>query len=149
MLPMIRRNAASTPISIRNETSSAKTVEYTRIWRGKYTFLMIPALPSSAIIDPLRLPARKFHGNRPQSRKAGKLLSPDGSPTGIGTLSSTPKTREKMAIVARGLSNDQVQPSVDRLYLPRSSRSVRLTTRSRDSDTSVRRDMKSGASEGQ
>ena len=94
MLPMISRNAASTASSSRNVVSRARIVEYTRIWRGKYTFLMIPALPSSAIIDPFTLPEKKFQASRPHNRNAGKLCSPDGSPTGGSIASRTPKTSE-------------------------------------------------------
>ncbi len=39
----------------------------------------------------------------------------------------------KMTIVLSGLSNDQAQPRVDRLYLPRNSRSVRCVNSSRES----------------
>src|SRR5437879_5289378 len=76
--------------------------------------------------------ARKVQGSRPHSRKKAKNFIPLGSPRGTGTFRKSRNTTEKINIVANGLSNDHDQPSTDRLYLPRSSRRVRFTIRSRD-----------------
>ena len=48
-----------------------------------------------------------------------------------GSFRNTAKMIVKITIVDSGLSSDQVHPSTDRLYFPRSSRSVRLRVSSR------------------
>ena len=58
-------------------------------------------------------------------------MEPAGVPVGGSTLRNTAKMIEKITIVDSGLISDQVQPSTDRLYFPRSSRSVRLSVSSR------------------
>src|SRR2546430_14454575 len=75
--------------------------------------------------------AKKFHGSRPHSRNSAKEWSPLGWPVGGFTLRKTEKMMEKITIVDSGLRSDQVQPSMDRLYFPRSSRSVRFRVSSR------------------
>ena len=47
------------------------------------------------------------------------------------------KTMVKMTIDASGFNSDHVQPSTERLYLPRSSRSVRFTISSREDTSSA------------
>ncbi len=79
----------------------------------------------------MRLLARKFHGSSPHSSHSANTFSPLGSPASGFALRKNPKTTEKIAMVASGFTSDQVQPSAERLYLPRSSRSVRLASSSR------------------
>ncbi len=55
MFPMISRMAASTPSSMRNETSNDPIAETTNTSRGKYTFLIRLALPMSEPIDAFML----------------------------------------------------------------------------------------------
>ena len=106
-------------------------MEATRISRGKYTFLIRLLFAISEPIDAVVPSAKKFHGNEPQSRNSAKEWSPLGCPVGGWILRKTAKMIEKITIVDSGLSSDQVQPSTERLYFPRSSRSVRLSVSSR------------------
>src|SRR5687767_2035524 len=87
------------------------------------------------------------HGIRPHINQRANTSSPLGSPAGTLTLSSTPNTIVKITIVARGFSSDHSCPRAVRLYLPRTSRSVRLTTSSRDEARS-RREVRKGTSTG-
>ncbi|CAB4834169.1 unannotated protein [freshwater metagenome] len=58
----------ATPSSIRKLTTLDNTVAKTRFSRGKYTFLMSPALPTSVPIAPLMDALKKFHAVSPQNR---------------------------------------------------------------------------------
>ncbi len=69
---------------------------------------------------------RKFQGSRPEIRKNPKFFSPLGSPVGGSTPKTYRKTKVKISMVASGLTIDHAQPRVDRLYLLRFSRRVRL-----------------------
>ena len=90
-----------------------------------------------ALIPPIIPLFKKFHGSMPQRRKKAKLCRPLGSPTGGLTFKKKLKTIVKMTIEASGLRSDHVQPSTERLYLPRSSRSVRFTISSREDTSSA------------
>src|SRR5436305_13285998 len=95
------------------------------------------ALPMSADIPPIIPLDRKFHGSSPHNRKKAKLWSPLGSPVGGFTFRKKLKTIVKMIIDASGFSSDHVQPRTDRLYFPRSSRSVRFKVSSREDTSSA------------
>src|SRR6266567_3547222 len=95
------------------------------------------ALPMRALIPPFMPLDKKFHGSMPHSRKKAKLCRPLGLPTGGFTFKKKLKTIVKMSIDASGFNNDQVQPSTERLYLPRSSRSVRFIISSREDTSSA------------
>jgi hypothetical protein len=91
-LPSTAMNTTSTPISISSETSSDSTSEKGSSSRGKYTFLMSPALPMTVAMDPPSAPDTKFHGSRPHISHTGKLLIPLFCPVGIVAPKRTPKT---------------------------------------------------------
>src|SRR5437660_8208942 len=95
------------------------------------------ALPIRAPIPPPMPLDRKFHGSMPHSRKNAKLCSPLGSPVGGFTFRKKLKTIVKITIEASGFSKDHVQPSTERLYLPRSSRRVRFIISSREDTSSA------------
>ena len=71
MLPRASRNTTSSPISMTKLQSRARTVAKISTWRGNHTFLMSPALPSSATIELFMPLDRKFQARSPHSRKAG------------------------------------------------------------------------------
>ncbi len=58
MLPINSRIAASTPSSIRNDTSNEPIVETTKTSRGKYTFLIRFEFPINEPMDPVMPPCR-------------------------------------------------------------------------------------------
>src|SRR3954447_21733523 len=60
------------------------------------------------------------------------MFMPLGRPVGAWIFMKYLKTKVKMNMVASGLSSDHAQPSTERLYFERSSRSVRLTKSSRE-----------------
>src|SRR5215207_110162 len=99
------------------------------------------AFPMSAPIPLVTALEKKAHGSSPATSQRAKTSRPLGSPGSGVTRISTPKTTVKMAICTSGLSNDQPCPSAVRLYFPRTSRSVRLTSSSRERRTSVRADI--------
>ena len=92
MFPKIRSSPQTTASSMRNVTPSAPTLAVTSSSRGKYTFLMRLALPTSVSIAVLTVLAKKFQGTSAQSRKITKLWRPLGSPTGGSILRKVPKT---------------------------------------------------------
>ena len=84
---------------------------------------------------------RNAQGSSPTSRNSGYAAMPSSSllPTASSRLlKTTPKTNVKISARASGLMSDQAQPSADRLYLPRSSRCVRLPSSSREAAYSAR-----------
>src|SRR5436305_417058 len=126
------RATRSRLISMRCETRLAATFEPTSSSRGKYVFLMRLALPTSDPIEPLTPVCRKLNGSRPHKRYNAKICMPLGLPVGACTFRKNRKTTVKISMVDSGFSSDQAQPSTERLYLVRSSRSVRLLKSSRE-----------------
>ena len=80
---------------------------------------------------------KKLNGSTPHKSHRAKTWMPLGTPAGLGTFSTKRKTTVKITIVESGFSNDHAQPSTERLYLLRSSRSVRLLNSSRDATYSA------------
>src|SRR5436309_15181037 len=95
------------------------------------------ALPMRETMEPPMPLERKFQGSIPHSRKKAKFLSPLGLPVSGFTFKKKLNTIVKITIDASGFSNDHVHPRTDRLYLPRSSRKVRLSISSREERSSA------------
>ena len=139
MFPAITRATESRLISMRKLNASEATVAKTMFSRGNHTFLTRPPLARSDAIAPFVAWATKFQGRRAQSRKNAKSLRPLAIGAGACWPRNFPNTIVYTTIVANGLSIDHAQPSVERLYFPRNSRSVRFQRSSREEVRSATR----------
>ena len=55
-----------------NSTTATPTVDMARSSRGKATFLMIPALPTTTVVEPMAELLKRFHTRRPQNSQMAK-----------------------------------------------------------------------------
>src|SRR5271165_7552141 len=70
--PNTMRKNVSTPSWIVNRTSATPTVDRASSSRGKATFLMIPALPTTTVVELIDETLKRFQARRPQNSQIAK-----------------------------------------------------------------------------